>query len=115
MRFILTLALLPTCVFADGYNLLEGDTTLSHDQVVGLTAGQVLTFYEGGQSRYSAGGAYSYSYESGATAFGHFDIGPGGEVCVTFVNGRMRCDRFVHSHGRLVLLTEDGGRYPVRP
>ncbi|MGJ8615246.1 MAG: hypothetical protein ACSHWS_00310 [Sulfitobacter sp.] len=115
MRLLLALILLPTCVFADGFARLEGDTVLAREQVVALTAGRVLRFYEGGQSRYSVGGAYSYSYESGATAFGHFDIKPDGEVCVTFTNGRQRCDIFVHSHGRLVLLTEDGGRYPVRP
>lgn len=115
MRLILAFLLLPTGVLADGFNQLEGDTMLTRDQVVGLTAGHVLTFYEGGSSRYSVGGAYSYSYESGATAYGRFEVGSAGDVCVTFANGRTRCDRFVRSHGRLVLLTEDGGRYPARP
>lgn len=115
MRFILALILLPTSVIADGFAVLEGDTVLSHDQVVAFTAGQTLTFYEGGSSRFSVGGAYSYSYQSGATAFGHFEVGTNGEVCITFANGRARCDKFVRSHGRLVLLTEDGGRFPVRP
>ena len=115
MKFFLALALLPTCVLADGFAVLSGDTALTRDQVIDVTSGQVLTFYEGGQSRYSVGGAYSYSYESGATAFGHFEVGPHGDVCVTFANGNARCDRFVRSHGRLVLLTEGGGRFPVRP
>ncbi|MGC1495811.1 MAG: hypothetical protein WA790_08380 [Sulfitobacter sp.] len=115
MRFILAFVFLPTCIFAGDYAVLAGDTVLTRDEVTHLTAGQTMTFYEGGQSRYSVGGAYSYSYESGATAFGHFEIGATGDVCVTFVNARTRCDRFVRSHGRLVLLTEDGGRYPVRP
>ena len=115
MRFVLALALLPTCVFADGFDVLEDDTALTHDEVLDLTYGHSLSFYEGGKSRYSVGGAYSYSYQSGATAFGHFEVQPDGKVCVTFVNGRTRCDRFVRSHGRLVLLTQDGGRFPVRP
>ncbi len=115
MRFILACVFLPTSIFAGEFAVLEGDTVLPRNEVVGLTAGQIMTFYEGGQSRYSVGGAYSYSYQSGATAFGHFEVGTEGEVCVTFANGNERCDRFVRSHGRLVLLTEDGGRYPVRP
>ena len=115
MRFILAFILLPTTVFADGFKVLEGDTVLSRDQVVGVTAGQTLTFYEGGVSRYAVGGAYSYSYESGATAFGQFEVGSDGDVCIAYANGRARCDRFVRSHGRLVLLTEDGGRFPIRP
>mgnify|MGYP003624552439 FL=1 len=115
MRFIMALILLPTCVLADGFDLLEGDTALTRDQVIGITEGKILTFYEGGQSRYSVGGAYSYSYQSGATEFGHFEVRSEGDVCIMFTNGRARCDRFVRSHGRLVLLTEDGGRFPVRP
>lgn len=115
MRFILAFLLFPTSVLADGFDVLESDALLSRDQVIGITEGQILYFYDGGQSRYSAGGAYSYSYESGATAFGNFEVQTDGDVCVTFANGRERCDRFVRSHGRLVLLTADGGRYPVRP
>ena len=115
MRFILALILLPTCVFADKFDVLEGDIILTREEVIELTAGHVLTFYEGGQSRYSVGGAYSYSYKSGATAFGNFEVGAEGDVCIAFANGRTRCDRFVRSHGRFVLLTESGGRFPVRP
>lgn len=74
-----------------------------------------MAFYAGGWSRYSVGGAYSYTYASGASAFGTFDIGEDGTICVAYRNGRARCDRFVRSHGRLVMLTADGQRFPVRP
>lgn len=34
---------------------------------------------------------------------------------MTFDNGRDRSDKFVENAGRLVLLTDAGDRFPVRP
>jgi len=42
------------------------------------------------------------------------DIGDAGMVCVTYDSGPERCDMFVMSGDRLVLLTDSGERYPVR-
>ncbi len=115
MRILLPLIFIASASLADDFASLSGDVALSDDELLALTSDQTLHFYEGGLSRYSTGGAYSYSYADGATAYGRFDVRADGLVCVEFVNGRNRCDRFVHSHGRLVLLTEDGDRFPVRP
>jgi len=114
VRIVLSFLLFTTAALADGFDLLAGDEVLSDGELTALTSDQTLVFYEGGQSRYSTGGAYSYSYAGGDTAYGHFDIRADGAVCIAFVNGRSRCDRFVRSHGRLILLTENGERFAVR-
>lgn len=115
MRHILFLLFFPFAAFAEGFPLLSGDQALSRDEVVEMTSGPVVEFYEGGQSRYSVGGAYSYTYQGGGTAFGQFEVGPDGVICIIFNNGRGRCDRFVRSHGRVVMITETGDRFPIRP
>lgn len=115
MRYWIAFLLVPTALWADEFPMLAGDSALSHAEVVQMTARPVVEFYEGGQSRYSAGGSYSYSYAGGGTAFGQFEIAPDGTVCVAYRNGRSRCDRFVRSHGRLVMLTQDGQRFAIRP
>ncbi|UWR22877.1 hypothetical protein [Sulfitobacter sp. S190] len=114
MRLLLTLLACPTALLAD-FAVLAGDVPLSRTEVVALTAGPDLAFFAGGVSRYSAGGAYSFTYDSGQSAFGTYDVGPDGVICIAYRNGRSRCDRFVRSHGRLVMLTQAGDRFPVRP
>ncbi|TMV03736.1 hypothetical protein FGK63_18885 [Ruegeria sediminis] len=94
-----------------------GDVPLDKAELDAL-AGQTLTFYDDGQSRYSAGGGYSYTYSAangGGTAFGTYHIAEDGSVCTEFRNGFTRCDLFVRSGGRLILINEKGERYPVRP
>ncbi|MEM7723371.1 MAG: hypothetical protein AAF376_13485 [Pseudomonadota bacterium] len=76
--------------------------------------GQRIVFFDDGRSRYSPGGAYSYTYFEGGTAFGSYDIAADGQVCIAFRNGFSRCDRFVENNGSLVMLTEDGQRFPIR-
>ena len=92
----------------------QGDHRLTGDELVALTAGNTLTFYDDGQSRFSVGGSYSYSYASGATAFGRYEIGQDGQICVQYRNGFSRCDVYVRNSGRLVLLTARGERFPIR-
>ncbi len=95
----------------------DGDVPLTQAEL-GALEGRVLTFYDDGQSLYSAGGAYSYTYAAdngGGTAFGTFAVAADGSICTDFRNGFRRCDLFVHSSGRLVLINEKGERYPVRP
>jgi len=80
--------------------------------------GQELTFYDNGVSRYSAGGSYSYTYSAengGGTAFGTYAAQPDSSVCIAYRNGFSRCDILVRNGGRLILVTEKGERYPVRP
>lgn len=115
MRFALFLLLLPTAALADDFALLTDDRLLSQVEVHELTQRPVVEFYDGGQSRYAADGAYSYTYQGGGTAHGQFKIASQGVICIAYNNGRSRCDTFVWSHGRLVMLTEKGGRFAIRP
>lgn len=115
MRFVIPFLLLSTPALAEDFALLEGDNVLSREDVVAMTERHLVEFYEGGQSRYSAGGAYSYTYQGGGTAYGAYEIGPDGVICILFQNGRDRCDKFVRSHGRLVMITQSGDRFPIRP
>ncbi len=115
MRILFLLMIWPVAVWADDFAALSGDTVLSRAELTEMTAGRTLEFYEGGVSHYSVGGAYSYTYpDNGGTAFGQFTVGED-EICIAYRNGRSRCDRFVRSHGRLVMLTEDGQRFAIRP
>ena len=116
MRLILSfLACFPCVLSAEEWAVLERDAVLNRDEAVQATEGQVLTYYDNGQSSYAAGGAYSYTYDGGGTAFGTFTIDEAGVICVSFRNGRSRCDKLVRNDGRLILLTEKGERFPVRP
>lgn len=115
MRYFIFLMLWPATLWAEGFAALEDDVVLSRAEVVEMTAGSALEFYEGGLSLYSVGGSYSYTYAGGGTAFGSFEIGADGTVCIAYRNGHSRCDMFVRSHGRLVMLTADGQRFAIRP
>ena len=90
-----------------------GDIPLSPVELEQL-AGRTLTFYDDGQSKFSAGGAYSYTYASGDSAFGTYSIAQDGSVCIAYRNGFSRCDLYVRSGDRLILIDEKGDRYPVR-
>ncbi len=115
-RFLaaLPLMMIPMTAFAEGWITRSGDEVYDPDQL----EGQTLTFYDDGQSRYAAGGSYSYTYSAvngGGTAYGTYRVVEDGSVCVDFRNGFARCDLYVLNNGRLILITEDGQRYPVRP
>ncbi len=112
---LIAMFLIPTAAAAQDWALRAGDKLLSHMEVAQLTTGQTLVFYDDGQSKFSAGGAYSYTYASGQSAYGRYRIEPDGTVCIQYRNGFARCDRYVQSGTRIVLLTEDGQRFPIRP
>lgn len=117
MRYLWVFLFASMPVSAAQWSLRDGDVPLTRSELQALE-GRVLTFYDDGQSLYSAGGAYSYTYAAehgGGTAFGTFEVVQDGSVCTAFRNGLHRCDLFVHSKGRLVLINEKGERYPVRP
>lgn len=115
MRYFYFLLFWPASVWASDFTILEDDVVLSRAEVVEMTQRHAVEFYEGGLSRYSAGGSYSYTYQGGGTAFGRFDVGEDGTICIAYRNGQSRCDRFVRSHGRLIMLTADGQRFAIRP
>ncbi|WP_299968100.1 hypothetical protein [uncultured Roseobacter sp.] len=115
--FVLLFALivLPGAGLAQDWALRADDRVLTRQEVLTLTEGSTLVFYDDGQSAYGPEGAYSYTYASGAAAFGAYEVGADGTVCIAYRNGFGRCDRYVESRGRIVLLTERGERFPVRP
>ena len=110
--FLITLA---APLWAQDWAVRDTDRALSRAEVETLTTGQTVTFYDDGQSKYSAGGAYSYTYASGETAYGRYTISEDGTVCIQYRNGFSRCDRYVQAGERIVLLTENGLRFPIRP
>lgn len=93
----------------------DADRVLSRAEVEALVSGQTIVFYDDGRSNYEADGAYSYTYASGASAHGRYKIAADGTVCVQYRNGFGRCDKYVQSGNRIVLLTEKGLRFPIKP
>lgn len=76
--------------------------------------GQTLTFFDGGESRFEADGKYSWTYGEGGTWLGHYAVGEDSTICITFVTGVERCDLYVQNGELLVLITQDGLRFPVK-
>ena len=114
----LSVAMTSGPVDAEDWATRSGDTLLSPQAMVEQLTGRDLEFYDGGRSRYSAGGSYSYTYapeNGGGTAFGTYEFRDDSVVCAAFRNGFSRCDMVVENAGRLIVITEDGERYPVRP
>lgn len=117
-RFAFFLALWPLPSAAQDFALRDGDQMFTRAALAEAVTGQTLTFYDDGQSRFSAGGSYSYTYapvNGGGTQFGTFAVMEDGIICIVYRNGWDRCDMYVRSSGRLVVLTQEGERYPVRP
>ncbi|QBF29985.1 hypothetical protein [Thalassococcus sp. S3] len=117
IRYLVPLFLLTANVaLAQDWALRDTDIVLTRGEVEDLTAGQTLVFYDDGQSKFSVGGAYSYTYANGGgTAYGQYDLAEDGTVCIAYRNGFSRCDRYVRSGDRVVMLTEKGERFPIRP
>ncbi|MCV6594678.1 MAG: hypothetical protein OIF48_17135 [Silicimonas sp.] len=114
MRILLALLCLTAPALAqDG--LRDGDTRPSEAELDSYLAGQVIEFYDGSKSRYGRDGSYAYTYTDDDPPWtGRYAIPAPGEVCVDFDNGSRRCDLLVSSGNRMVLVTADGLRFPVR-
>jgi len=114
MRFLIPFLFTAGPVWAVDWPTKPGDVPLSPDELDAL-AGRTLTFYDDGKAAFSVGGAYSYTYASGESAFGTYSIAKDGSVCIAYRNGFSRCDLYVRSGERLILIDQKGDRYPVRP
>ena len=114
MRLTLILSVLALPALAqDGFRSSDG--TLNATELSDLLTGQVIEFFDGSKSRYADDGAYIYTYtDDGPEWTGQFSILDNSEICVQFDNGSARCDFLVKDKDRLVLITEDGLRFPVR-
>jgi len=114
-RILLSLMLTATPLMAQDWNTRATDQLLSESELADRIVGQTITFYDNGKSQFYDDGRYTYTYDGGGTAYGYFELQPNGVVCIDYVNGFKRCDRFVLSGAGLVLLTEAGDRFPLRP
>jgi len=114
MKFALFLALLALPAHAqDG--IRGSDRILTSAQLNDLIGGQMLEFFDGSKSRYGTDGAYIYTYtDDGPEWKGIFQTFENSEVCIQFDNGSNRCDYIVQDGERIVLVTADGLRFPVR-
>lgn len=114
MRNLVFLMMMASPAVAQGWAVRSGDEALTGAALRAVIEGQELVFFDDGRSKFSAGGSYSYTYANGGgTAFGAWRI-DGDAVCIAFRNGFARCDRYVRSGARVVMLTQKGERFPVR-
>lgn len=115
MRFLtICCALLATPLVAqDG--MRDGDIRFSKDELTEILSDQVLEFYTKGLATYRADGSYDYRYSAESERIpGVFEVMEDSRVCMVFVNGFERCDYLVQAGERLVMVIENGERYPVR-
>lgn len=94
--------------------LRAGDEILNDAQMAAEVQGHTHTFFDGGRSFFSVTDSYSYTYPDGGVAYGRYELRADGVVCTFFSHGFERCDTYVRSGDRLVLITSDGVRFPVK-
>ncbi len=118
MRFILPIVMMASPAVAQEFVPREGDVVLDAAAMAADVVGARHEFYDGGVSFFSVSGTYTYTYADGGRAYGSYELrdgGAGGVVCTSFAQGFSRCDMYVRNADRLVLITQDGDRFPVRP
>ena len=104
-----------TMTLAQEWNLRNADIPLDHFSATQLTAGSTLTFPDDSQSKFSVGGAYSFTLSNNrGTDFGLFSVESDGRVCIDFRNDTRQCNLFVRSGGLIVMLSDTGQRFPVK-
>lgn len=115
MRCSLILAIVIATPLAAQEGVRAGDTLLAKADMQSLLRGRVVEFFDGSKSRYAEDGSYAYTYtDDGPSWTGQYRLLDESLVCVDFDNGSSRCDRFVRSGERVILIIEDGTRFPVR-
>lgn len=115
MRFALILAALAALPAHAQNGLRPSDIIMTQAEMAALVSGHELEFYDGSKSQYSADGTYGYTYtDDGPVWSGQFEVFDESRVCVDFDNGSRRCDQLVRNGDRIVLITVDGLRFPVR-
>lgn len=117
MKYAIVLLALATPAVAQDYALRDSDTVPTRADLSETILDRDLEYYDGGISRYDTNGAYAWTYalnNGGGVFAGVHDIQDGGVVCITYDAGPTRCDMFVMSGNRLVLLTDNGQRFPLR-
>lgn len=117
MRYLPILFLFITSgsAMAQNWNIRPWDGEMDREDVVAWVVGSDILFMDGGVARYGADGRYAYVYAGGRTFEGDYIIEADGSICVNFDDGNARCDRYVLHGKRLVMLSENGRRFPVEP
>ncbi|MEM1236155.1 MAG: hypothetical protein AAGI10_04225 [Pseudomonadota bacterium] len=99
---------------ASAQGVRDSDAILSDAEMRAEVVGSTHTFFDGGRSFFSLTDSYSYTYPDGGIAYGRYELRENGVVCTFFNHGFERCDTYVRAGDRLVLINEDGTRFPVR-
>ena len=95
-------------------DLRDGDVVLSPADMAETLRGHTHEFHDGGRSFFSITESYSYTYPDGGVAYGTYELRDDGVVCTFFNHGFERCDTYVRNGDRLILINEDGLRFPVK-
>ena len=117
MRAMILLTLcLASPAYSESWAMRESDQSFDLAALDARLRGEILIFYDGGQSEFYEDGRYTYTYaDEGGTGYGYFEVMEDSTVCIEFVNGFSRCDAYVtDAQDRLVVITEAGDRFPVR-
>lgn len=116
-RLALFLCLLPALLSAQDLTPRDDDTLFDAASLDQRLRGHTITFFDDGASRFFEDGRYTYTYANGGgTGYGYFSVKEDSTVCVDFVTGFSRCDLYVvDTADRLVVITQSGDRFPVRP
>jgi len=88
---------------------------MNRDEVIARIKGGEVLFMDGGVASYGEDGRYAYTYEGGRAFVGNYTIEEDGSICIEFDEGQTRCDLYVLHGERLVMLSENGRRFPVTP
>jgi len=114
--FVYALCLVPMPLLAQDFPTRDSDTRFLPAELTARLSGKVLTYFDKGKSRYYEDGRYSYTFfgDERESAGGYWTVREDAAVCVEFISGQTRCDMFVESGDRLVLVDEKGDRYPVK-
>lgn len=115
MRYMTTAILAVMAGAAAAQGVRDGDVMLEATELQARLSGKSVLFHDGSEARFSASGNYTYRYTPQDPAFGGtYETTADSQVCVTFANGFARCDTYVLSDDRLVLINRDGLRFPVK-
>lgn len=115
MRLVLIAMLaLASPLLAEDWKMRSEDVLFDQAGLRQELSGKTLVFFDDGRSVYGEDGYYSYTYGGGGTWEGRWRVEDSSLVCVTFVTDVTRCDRIVRHGDRLVVLTSDGERFPVK-
>lgn len=109
----LILPLMAIAVGACSTTTTVGETQLTNAELRQLLVGKsaVLSGQGGGTAIYSEDG--SYEYRGRGTSRGTYTF-RNDQVCVRFLTGQSRCDRYLRTGDGYVLVNRQGARFDVR-